>query len=203
MGYVHMDHAGWLQNCIEIEQKRKPNKRERDLLLECKGWHAAPNPLPYFHRRAVNIIGIVGGGIYNCPISWTTAYWGVGGTHNCLIASWWGDRFATFDFNKLTSLVMLAHEARVRAEISGLHVRPGHIMIGLHERRHDRSNSERHPNLDEALAEFRGWFKPDHMINYAPQHDEHLFNWQTHKNHLWREKIAQAKVALELAAGKV
>lgn len=190
MSYVNMDHAGWLQRSIEIEQRRNPTKREREKQAQGQGWFAAPSQLNHFHRRAVNIIGIVGGGIYNAPISWTSAHW----SNRHVIVPWWGGGFATWDFSKLTTLVCLCHEARIRAEIGALHVRPGHLSVGLHERRHDRSISDIHPNLDEAIASFREWFKPNHMIAYSPQPDEHVFAWRMHKHALYRAELEAKRV---------
>jgi len=63
--------------------------------------------------------------------------------------------FATFDFDGLTRLVLLAHERMIRAEIvpSG----PGMLGIVLHKR-HSREGRmyEQHPTIETAVARFRG-----------------------------------------------
>ena len=68
---------------------------------------------------------------------------------------------STFDFDLLTRLVFLAHDRCVRVEIvsSG----PGRVGIMLHRRRgRDGDIFERHPSLDDAIADHRRSF-PDHL----------------------------------------
>ena len=57
---------------------------------------------------------------------------------------------ATFDFDGLTRLVLLAHERCIRASVmtSG----PGMIKIALHKRKRDGGMSERHPTIQDVLA---------------------------------------------------
>jgi hypothetical protein len=72
---------------------------------------------------------------------------------------------ATFDFHQLTRLVFLCHEARIRADISPKGFR--HIEITLSERSHEGAMNWRHPDLNEAIFDFRGYFPSDHSINYG------------------------------------
>lgn len=62
--------------------------------------------------------------------------------------------FATFDFDGLTKLVVLAHERMIRVEIipSG----PGMIGFVMHKR-HSREGRirERHPTIEEAVAKYK------------------------------------------------
>lgn len=63
-------------------------------------------------------------------------------------------QLATFDFDMLTRLVLMAHDRCIRAEIvsSG----PGRIGIALHKR-HERDGcgSKRHPTIDQAIEKHR------------------------------------------------
>lgn len=67
------------------------------------------------------------------------------------------NNFATFDFNKLTTLVLMAHRDCIRAEICGSG--PGMIRLVIHQR-HKREGrmGERHPLISEALY----WFREKH-----------------------------------------
>lgn len=107
----------------------------------------------------MDILGIVGNGIYNAPISWDTVFW-----RSRMVAVTWRNSLATFDFTALTRFVFLCHEARIRGEISSKGFR--HIEIHLSERVAAGSIGNRHPNLDEAVAAFRQEFPADHSINY-------------------------------------
>lgn len=159
MSYINMDHAGWVERNIEASKKQRPTKRDERAAREHKGWFAAPDVLTPFQRRAFDILGIVGGGIYNAPIAWDGVAWAPNYLHLP-----WRKSLATWDFMELTQFVFLCHEARIRGSI-GTHS-PRHLVIGLHERRHEGGMATRHPNLDEAVAAFRAEISAAHPINY-------------------------------------
>lgn len=160
-----MDHAGWVEE-NNAAGKRLAGAADRRRAKDGRGYLAAPETLNPFQRRAINILGIVGCGIYNAPISWETVYW----LDNMIAVAWRRD-LSTFDFSELTQLVFLSHDARIRVCISPKSC--GHIEITMSPRHEGGSMSRHHPNLDEAVAAFRGWFKPDHPINYvAPASSE-------------------------------
>lgn len=154
-----MDHAGWVESNIAASKRQKPTARDRRYAAEHRGWHAAPDKLNPFQRRAFDILGIVGGGIYNAPIGWESLVW-----HPKFIICSWRNTLGTFDFSNLTSFVFLCHEARIRGHIgwSG----PRLLEVALHERAAIGPIRLRHPNLDEAISEFRSWFGAKHPINY-------------------------------------
>ena len=159
MSYANMDHAGWVQNQITCMKPRKSTKRQRDAAAEHKGWLAAPDQLNAFQRRAFDILGIVGNGIHNCPISWKALVW----HPRFIIAPWFG-HLATWDFKGLTRLVLLCHDARIRGQISpcGPHL----LYIALHERAANGPISVRHPSLAEAVADHRKEISEQHAIYY-------------------------------------
>jgi len=159
MSYVNMDHARWVASNIAASKSRAPTAREKRRAVDHRGWFAAPDELNAFQCRAFDILGIVGNGIYNAPISWDTVYW-----HPRMIAVGWRNSLATFDFMALTRFVFLCHEARIRGEISSKGFR--YVEIHLSERVDAGSIGARHPNLDEAVAAFRQEFPADHSINY-------------------------------------
>jgi hypothetical protein len=66
-------------------------------------------------------------------------------------------RFSTFDFSLLTSLVLLAHDRCIRAEISG--GGPGRVAINLHKRhKRDGPTHQRHPTIEQAIVTHRRSF---------------------------------------------
>jgi hypothetical protein len=162
MSYVTMDHAGWVERDIraskKVEQKDHPLKRPRDTT---KGYRAAPDTLSPFHRTVFNILGMVGGGIYNAPIAWDRIQW-KGWAHGIAIP--WKNDLATWDFNGLTKLVFLCHEARIRCEIrpNGFHG----LLLCFWPRKAEGGMAERHPNLAEAVATFHDYLGENHSIVY-------------------------------------
>lgn len=127
--YANMDHGGWL----ELQLKRK---------------------LSPFEHRAANIIGIVAGGIYNAPIKWATADF----TERRVTVKWLCADFATWDFDQLTKLVLLAHAERIRISIAP--VAPRYLSVYLTPRLAEGRMAQRHPSLDEVVADFRTWYRP-------------------------------------------
>jgi hypothetical protein len=158
-GYINMDHAGWVERNIAASKRHLTKGDLRKAREEHRGWAAAPDTLNDFQRRAFTILGIVGGGIYNAPIAWKTFYW----QPRVLICAW-HKGFGTFDFSDLTRFVFLCHEARIRGHIGPLS--HGHLEVCLSERRASGPVQDRHPNLDEAIAEWRASFPADHSIIY-------------------------------------
>lgn len=147
--YANFDHAAWMQREIEQIKLRKPKLAK---LL--------PVELSDFQKRVCNIIGIVGGGIYNAPINTERIDWNYGGG----VSLNWHRELATWDFNQLTMLVFLCHEARIRVQLES--TGPRATKISFWQRKHEGQMSVRHPNLDEAVVEFRTWFKSENQINY-------------------------------------
>lgn len=159
MSYINMDHADWVERNIAASKKTPPNAKERRMASDRRGWHAAPDILNPFQRRAFDILGIVGGGIYNAPICWDGLYW----SQRSVIMSWCNG-FGTFDFNGLTLFVLLCHEARIRGHISPKSHRC--LEVSLHERAATGSMDARHPSLPEMIAGWMKQFPQQHSIRY-------------------------------------
>lgn len=70
-------------------------------------------------------------------------------------------RMATFDFNDLTTLVLLAHDRCIRVEIQACS--PHRVRLRLHRRdRRSGPNYSRHPTIEEAVQKHRQiWGMPE------------------------------------------
>jgi hypothetical protein len=156
-----MDHAAWVQRQIPHEKARLPKKPKRNKYGQIIGWASAPDTLSPFHEKVMDILGIVGGGIYNCPIAWDSINWDCGGGIDLI----WRGELATYDFAGLTRLVFLCHIARIRCSISPC----GPIVFRLmfHQRKALGGMSQRHPGLQEAVNEMFASLRTDHRLHYS------------------------------------
>lgn len=153
MSYINMDHVDWAERNLRaartLSKKYQPHK-------------SAPDKLNPFQAAVVNIIGIVGNGIYNAPIDICKVDWQYG--LNGISLKWQHTDLATFDYSQLTMLVFLCHEARIRCSISPCG--PRSLRFSFWPRKSTGGISARHPNLDEAVKEFRSIFSAAHPINF-------------------------------------
>lgn len=163
MSYAEMDHAAWVQSNNNAMRKQK-GKPKTDNFGRAIGPKSAPEVLTEFQTTVMDILGIVYGGIYNAPINWDTVDWNAGGGVSVVVSA--GGGFSTYDFNRLTTLVFLCHESRVRMDLSSAGMR--HWRLTFWQRSHEGGISNRHPNLDEAIATFREYVPADHRVMYRP-----------------------------------
>ncbi len=150
-----MDHAGWVE---------ENNKAYNQINAKRRAWKPVPEKLNRFQSKVMDILGMVGGGIYNAPINWEKVAWSFGGRG--LSVPWRDGRMATFDFYALTNLVLLCHESRIRCEVRAKAT--GHFELTFFQRSHEGGIASRHPNIDEAVAAFREYLPADHPIIYQP-----------------------------------
>nr|WP_298685291.1 hypothetical protein [uncultured Dongia sp.] len=164
MSYARMDHAGWVEkNNVAGKRLMTATQRKSD-----RGFATAPDQLSPFQVKVMDILGMVGGGIYNAPIVWESIDWGrpySSGKPGAISVSWRG-HLATFDFNQLTRLVFLCHEARIRCALSPWN--PGHLRLSFSSRTDEDGFSDGHPSLDEAVTTFRDYLPAEHRIIYIP-----------------------------------
>lgn len=161
MSYNRMDHAGWVED---------NNRAANQIYGKRRSYKPAPEKLSEFQAKVMDILGMVGGGIYNAPINWEKVQWGAGVRHSGMFVPWRDGRMSTFDFYPLTNLVFLCHEARIRCEIRAKAA--GHFELSFFQRSHEGGMSERHPNLDEAVAAFREYLPAGHRVFYQIPTDE-------------------------------
>src|ERR1044072_4718821 len=72
--------------------------------------------------------------------------------HGWMVKHVRGD-LATFDYNELTRLVIMAHDYCYRASISPLS--KSTVQIAIWKREREGSMSERHPTLEQAIEKLR------------------------------------------------
>lgn len=100
-----------------------------------------------------DLLGSVWQGIYHIDesalnkVEWDDPY------HVAIVV--YGD-LATVDFNRLTSLVVLAHDAMLRVSIEGCG--PNYMRLRFHQRKvRDGSLSERCPTIEDHINQIRRW----------------------------------------------
>jgi hypothetical protein len=152
MSYATMDHADWVEHHNAAQNRQRARR---------KSYSPAPEKLTPFQARAVDILGIVFGGVYNAPIAWESVDWRHGGNGVSVLLTY-GRELATYDFNQLTMFVFLCHEGRIRGSIQ-----PGgfrSLRISMWPRRAEGGVARRHPTIEEALVTFREYVPADHRI---------------------------------------
>lgn len=120
----------------------------------CSYWSGIPQgKLTDFNRRAIGLLckGF-NLGPWNIPVSWDRVKWG-SERHVEFITSAHG--LATWDFNRLTRLVIGAHDECIRIEISPKAFRYLSIEMWPREGR-DGCMSKRHPTIEQAITSYRG-----------------------------------------------
>jgi len=153
VSYQTMDHAKWMES---------QNAALNRLSAKRKNWKPLPEKLSEFQAKVMDILGMVGGGIYNAPIAYSSIDWAYG--FNGVSVVWkWSD-FATWDGSQLTQLVFLCHEARIRCELAP--AGPHMLRLSFWQRKATGDIAVRHPNLDEAVAAFKRYLPADHRILY-------------------------------------
>lgn len=149
--YQFMDHADWME---------RNNRAANRLNAKIKKWKPLPETLTEFQRKVCDILGMVGGGIYNAPIAHERIDWSYGRSGVSII--WHGRDLSTFDFDELTKLVFLCHEARIRCSVAP--AGPRMLRLSFWQREATGDFATRHPDLDEAVVQFRAYLPPDHRI---------------------------------------
>lgn len=139
LGYTGFDHGAWAER------------------------HMGTTLTP-FGLRVFDILGMAYRGIYNAPIAWKSIYLSGAQDWETVQVSVRGDDLSTFDSNKLTDLVFLCHEARIRFSVNPCG--PCYFRLSFFPRKDTGGLSQRHPNLDEAVASFHAALPPDHRIIY-------------------------------------
>lgn len=162
MSYATFDHAGWAADNVRAGKARYLSAKRRKPRADVqKGYGAAPDELTPLQRKVFDILGIVGGGIYNAPIAWDAIQW-KSWAHGFAVP--WRNDLCTFDGPSLTLLVLLCHEARIRCEVRPHGFR--HLLLCFWQRSRDGGIGSRHPNIDEAVAQFRNYVPAEHAIIY-------------------------------------
>lgn len=106
--------------------------------------------LTEFQRRCVLLLcNAMGTGVYNINCNWKNADWQ--DRYVSLVVS--HTNWSTFDFDKLTRLVIGAHEDCIRVEMEAC--APGRMRIMMHRRQREGRMYERHPDIYKAIVSYR------------------------------------------------
>lgn len=105
-------------------------------------------------RKVADILGVVYAGIYHID---QRALDKVDWTHKGWIEIKLRDSLSTWDFNRLTALVIACHDAAVRVEIDGnsWHM----LLLRFHERKRRGDMFERHPTIEDVVTKWRERFQ--------------------------------------------
>lgn len=142
-------------------------ERKKITELECVGWvqERTKRTLNDFQARVVAILDAISSGIHNAPIRWESVAWEYG-LHGVSVV-WTRGSLSTFDFCNLTTLVFMCHDARIRLEIEPANMKC--LRLSFWQRQHDGRIFNRHPDLDEAIADHRAWLPAEHPLHYRNQ----------------------------------
>ena len=89
------------------------------------------------------------------------SFW-VGGDHHLPKVNYWGvgieinfsGDLSTWDFSRLTQLVLIAHRYSIRIEIGSSG--PGRVKVIAHRRKEAGTQSQRHPSIGELITQCGG-----------------------------------------------
>lgn len=106
-----------------------------------------PSPLGY---QVANFLGVLVLGIYHIPektlrkVDWKNKLW---------IMIPWGEELATYDYDLLTRLVVLAHDSMIRVSISPRSNTTLELTFHPRAQRMDCPKFQRHPTIEKAIED--------------------------------------------------
>lgn len=131
--------------------------------LEGQLTHARPGcRISPFGKTVAQIIGTTWKGIYHLPQSsylHPRTQWDHDGFIELIIPD---QGIATWDFNQLTTLVVLCHDYCIRMQLDNAGMR--HLKLRFHKRAREGGVGTRHPTMEEAIND------PEH--NWRPTEEE-------------------------------
>jgi len=128
-----------------------------------------------FFRRSFYMLGVMGRGIYNAPISWPTLEI-VQRDNNpekaseCMMVNW-ATGVASYDGAALTAGVLLAHRFSIRFEIQPRTFQ--HLRFILSKRQRQGSIFERHADIEQAQELYLSSDEQLHLL-MSDDEDAHL-----------------------------
>ena len=105
-----------------------------------------------FQRDCVQLLcSAMNTGVYNIQCNWNKVEWNYGFSGVAFVVS--HSDWSTFDFDRLTRLVIGAHDQCIRVNLSP--VAPGRMRIAMFQRERTGQMSVRHPAIEDAIANYR------------------------------------------------
>jgi len=116
----------------------------------CSNWSGiGKTDLNDFQRVCVEIlVRSFRSGVYNLPVYWKTVVWSDKSVRFTLARV----ELSTFDFDRLTRLVLAAHEYRVRIAVTAR--AHGYLAITMSKREASGPMFVRHPPIEEAISDW-------------------------------------------------
>ena len=122
--YAHLNHAKWLEGHL-------------------RGVTISP-----IGKKVANLLGYVGGGLYNCPVKLNKVDW----SHDFVITIVWSGTMANWDGFALTRLWVLCARLGLRVEIDA--AAPGRLEISFWQREgREGGVSERLPDCEALIRD--------------------------------------------------
>lgn len=117
-------------------------------------WPGIPQEgLTAFNRRAIGLLcSAYGTGPWNIPVNWERVDWNYG-SGTAFVLNCWGHGLASFDTNRLTRLVIGAHEECIRVEVGPKAFR--YLEIAMWPRQREGGLMISHPTIEEAVERYR------------------------------------------------
>lgn len=104
-----------------------------------------------FQRRAIDLlIAGLNTGPWNVPVKWERVDWSFGGGVRFTLRR---GSLATFDFDHLTRLVILAHDRCIRVSVEPRSFQ--YLAICMWPRKEAGALHDRHPTIEEAIERLR------------------------------------------------
>lgn len=126
---------------------------EREYIIKQSSYYNGKVEMSDIAIKGVYMLSRLYYGLHHCPnvLSnvkkdiWTNPHW-----FECCIDM----PLSSFDFNALTRLVIMAHDMCCRVEIKA--VAPRYMRLIVHSRKgRDGDVSQRHPTIEQAIADYR------------------------------------------------
>jgi hypothetical protein len=152
------DMDKWLNDSYGIQPEmtnKIPEMKQMDhKWLERRLARENPNiQISELGKKVADILGHVFDGIHNCPATLFHKRTNWESNHHIELVIY--GELATWDFNRLTRLVILCHDQCIRLSIEGANIHYLRLFFHTRKRGDDLLICKRHPTIEEQIKEIR------------------------------------------------